>query len=306
MVEQNTQAIIAIAREAGVNDSNKPEVHEIEGKKFLVQRDGRMSPLVAPESVLENPRRKRANVSLYEALSFIMYVNAHKIPGRTHIFAKATELGAAFTAVIDYHDQERDGRPVKDVADEVAPHTAARTILAHRGEHVVMLKLETTPEWRRWVENDKKLMPQETFLEFLEENQNDIIHPDQATVLETIQLLQGTKTVNFKGGKNLKTGAIALQYVETIDVRGQPQSHEATSEVPDKLQLGIVPFIGANGIEIEARLRFRIGPDGKLSFAYLLNRPYQVIEDAFTVARADIEQQTGLPVLLGGATITGT
>jgi len=69
--------------------------------------------------------------------------------------------------------------------------------------------------------------------------------------------------------------------------------------VPDKFTIRIVPFVGANGVYIEARIRFRIGNDGSVSFAYLLNRPYKVIEDAFNVTRDDIEKNTGIKVLLG-------
>lgn len=303
----NTEAIIAVARENGVLKSQQSDVMPVEGVECLVGNNGLVAVLKLPEKHLENPRRKRALVNLYETRSFIDYVNRHKVPRRTHLFGKATELGGAFTAILDYHDEQNT--PTTEVKDEPAgAPDAPAPVLAVRanwGEHVVTLSLETTPEWRRWIANDKKLLPQETFLEFIEENQNDIILPDQATVLETIQLLQGTKTVNFKGGKNLKTGAIALQYVETIEVRGQQTNQEQTSQVPDKLRLGIVPFIGANGIEIDARLRFRIGPDGKLAFAYVLNRPYQVIEEAFIVARDDIERGVGLKVLLGSGQITG-
>lgn len=298
----NVPAIIQVSKEAATAAFNAPETKVINGVDCLVYKSGQIVPLVIAESFLKNPKRKRAKVDLYETQSFIDYVNRHKVPRRTHLFGKATELGGSFTAILDYHDEQNAPKaPAAAKENEAEPVLA---VLANFGQHVAHLSLETTPEWRRWIANDKKLMPQEAFLEFLEENQNDIISPDQATVLETIQLLQGTKTVNFKGGKNLKNGAIALQYVETIDVRGAMTNQDQTSQVPDKLVLGIIPFIGANGIEIEARLRFRIGTDGKLSFAYLLNRPYQVIEQAFKVALQDIEQGVGLNVMLGSGTIT--
>jgi hypothetical protein len=38
---------------------------------------------------------------------------------------------------------------------------------------------------------------------------------------------------------------------------------------------------------------------GKLSFAYVLNRPFKIIEDAFRLARADIEEKTGHTVHIG-------
>jgi uncharacterized protein YfdQ (DUF2303 family) len=85
-----------------------------------------------------------------------------------------------------------------------------------------------------------------------------------------------------------------LEYVEQVEVQGTTSRRDDNFKVPDKFTLGIVPFVGALGIEIDARLRFRIGNDGKLSFAYVLNRPFKVIRDAFLLARGEIEEKTGI------------
>lgn len=266
---------------------------------------GNITPLVLAERHLDNPRRKRAKVSLVETLSFINYVNAHKIAGTTHLFGRATERGAGFTAVLDYHDVEQT--PVKNApADGSEPTVSGGTgkVLAHFGEHVATLELVVTPEWSRWVDHNSKLMPQEQFAEFIEENLNDIVHPHAADVLEMAQGLQGRRDVAFKSGKNLRDGAINLEYTETITLQGTTNRRDDSFRMPDKMTLGIVPFVGASGIEIEARIRFRIDASGKLFFAYVLNRPYKVIEEAFTLARSEIEERTGIDVALGSAAIT--
>ena len=74
-------------------------------------------------------------------------------------------------------------------------------------------------------------------------------------------------------------------------------------QVPDRFVLGICPFVGAYGVEMSARLRFRISDGGKLTFIYILDRPFKVIESAFASARARIEAETGLTVHLGSATV---
>lgn len=283
-VIENIPAIIAVAREAGAAGVNKPEVKVINGIDCLVTPTGNIVPLVLAERFLDAPKRKRARVSLYEEVSFTDYVNRHKIDGATHIFGKATETAAGFLAIIDYHGKET-GKPAF-------------------GEHIAELKLEITPEWGRWIAKNQKFMSQHEFAEHIEDNLTDIISPDPAALLEVAQGLQGIKNVQFKSGRNLRDGAIKLEYVETIEVSGTTNRRDASFSVPEKFKLQIVPFVGAHGVEIEARLRFRVGNDGSLAFAYILNRPYKVIEDAFTVTRQDIEKGTSINVLLGGGSIT--
>jgi uncharacterized protein YfdQ (DUF2303 family) len=282
---QNSEAaaVIAISREAERN--LKPEIIELFGTKATLASNGAVCLL---ESKAENPRRKRATVGIYETASFIDYVNRHKTAGATHLFGKATELGGSFTAVLDYHEAEKtDGKP-----------------LPGWGQHTAKLTLEVTPEWARWVGNNTKLIGQEAFAEFIEDNMNDIVTPDAASVLEIAQGLQGRKNVQFKSGKNLRDGSIQLEYIETIEVQGAANRRDDAFKMPEKIQLGIVPFVGAEGVYIEARLRFRIGSDGKLSFAYILNRPYKVIEAAFLLARGKIEQETGIKVILGNGEVS--
>jgi uncharacterized protein YfdQ (DUF2303 family) len=233
------------------------------------------------ERLDSSPKRKRASVSLIETLSFVAYVNAHKLPGVTHLFGIASESGGEFEAIIDYHGTQDGGSPA--------------TI--GWGDHNATLTLATTPEWRRWIAMNEKLMPQETFAEFIENNMTDIVKPDAGILIDTAQMLQGTKSVTFKAGKNLKNGAITLNYSEVINTTGG--TRDDAMQVPDRFTLGIHPFVGAEAIEVEARLRFRIGNDGKVTFAYVLERPFKVIEAAFILAREVIEEKTGLRVHLG-------
>jgi uncharacterized protein YfdQ (DUF2303 family) len=288
----NAAVIIAVAREAEANKG--PRSINFDDGKFLLLPNG---SLVAMEKHQSYPRRKRATVGLYEARSFIDYVNLHKHPGATAVFGKATELGGSFTAVLDYHGANLN------VPQEGEKPGQFNEGIPNWGDHKVTFTLETTPEWARWVANSNKLMPQEQFAEFIEENMADIVAPAAGDILDMAQGLVGRKGVQFKTGRNLKDGSIKLEYVENIDVQGTISRRDDAFKVPDSFRLGIVPFVGSNGVEIDARLRFRIGTDAKLSFAYLLNRPYRLIEEAFNATRDDIERETGIKVMLGSATV---
>jgi uncharacterized protein YfdQ (DUF2303 family) len=288
MNDINIPAIINAATELGAVKNQKPEVKIINGIECLVKPNGEVVPLVVSEKHLERPKRKRATASIYETVSFIDYVNRHKITGRTHIFGVATELGGGFTAILDYHNEEPKGEIT------VAPGEAPGW-----GQHVAQLELATTPEWKRWVTNNNKSLSQEAFAEHIEDNQLDIVEPAAADILDMAQLLQGKKTVTFKAGKNLRNGTVQLEYSEQIDAGRRDDA----MVIPDRFKLGIIPFVGAFGVEIEGRIRFRIGDGGKLTFSYLLNRPYKVIEDAFKHTRHQIEAETGIKVMLGSATI---
>lgn len=143
-------------------------------------------------------------------------------------------------------------------------------------------------------------MTQEAFAEFLEDNLTDIVKPEAADLLEMAQLLTGTKGVTFKSGKNLKTGAIDFAYTEAIDAGGR---RDGDMKVPDHFVIGLCPFVGSAGVEVKARLRFRISDSGKLSFLYLLEQPHKIVERAFAAIRSDIEGATELPVHMGAGTV---
>lgn len=278
-VPSDAASIIAIAREAERN--KRPQEMLIGAHTYLVMPDGR---LVSLEAYEEHPYKKRATLRLYELRSFIDYVKAHLDKAETHIFGEANEKGGHFRAVLDYHP--RDSK------------------LARGGHHVCTLALDVTPEWSRWIAMDKKLLTQQQFAEFIEENLADIVEPDGATILEMSQLLQGKKEVSFKAGRNLRDGSIALQYVEDIKLAGGGVNRKDDEmKLPDGFTLALVPFVGGDGVQVRARLRFRIGNNGEVSFAYVLDRPYKVIEAAFNAARDRIEAEIAMPVHLGTATI---
>lgn len=277
---------------------NGPELTEAEAIEQIVLRSQKVifhdAPkndgiLVFPDKTVlrlegyaDKPRRKRAKVELCDQASFADYVNAHRSPKETAIFGCVDESGGRFEAILDYHIQTQ--------------HAAD----AGWGLHHASLDLAFTPEWKRWMEKNDKVMPQTVFADFIEDNVDDICDPSGADILEIAQDLTAHKDVNFRSGMRLKNGQQSLNYEETIVASGTKSNGQLV--VPDKFTVIIAPFVGTEPQKIDARLRFRID-NGHLAFQFKLNRPHKVVESAFTAARVFIKEQTTLPVLLGSAII---
>ncbi len=246
-----------------------------DAKSVIVFSDKSTLPL---ERFADNPRRKRATVSVDDQASFADYVNQHKIPSVTALFGRVSESGGSFSGVIDYHEQGVSG--------------------ANWGEHRVSLALTLTPEWRTWIARNGSALSQVDFAEMIEDNLPDIIAPPAADLLEVVQDLTAKKDVNFKSTARLDNGQVGLLYDEQI----QTSKRDGQIDVPREFTISIAPFVGSAPVGITARLRFRIN-DGHLSFIYKLNQPHKVLENAFDSARKYIASHTELPVLLGTASV---
>lgn len=232
-----------------------------------------------------HPKRPRALVVLHETQSFIDYLQRFKRAESSIIFGIATEEGYQFRAIIDFHNAQ-----------------ANESGRANWGEHVCRLEMRTTPEWKRWLAANGKAMTQEQFAEFVEENAPDILVPDAALLLDMVEFLQGKRTVTFKSAKNLRNGTTELVYSEQID-EGAGRREDA-ARFPHAMVLKLFPFVGASGVEVNARLRFRVGENGRVTFSYLLDRPFKIIEGAFVAACSEIETATQIPVMLGDGAVS--
>lgn len=241
-----------------------------------------------PEHLAKSPKRQRAAVELYDAGSFIDYLQRFKIASQSVVFGKASETGGAFKAIIDYHSAE----------------SADAKGSANWGEHICRLILAATPEWQRWIQQNNQGMTQEKFAEFIEDNAADIVTPDAALLLDMVQFLEGKKDVTFKSGRNLRTGAIELNYTEQIaETTGR---RDDRAELPGRIIVKLMPFVGTASVEIVARLRFRVSDSGKVTFHYILDRPFKVLEAAFTAICSRIEAETTIPVMLGDGGVSPT
>lgn len=203
--------------------------------------------------LLDAPKHIEAHVKLVDAKSFIDYFQKFATDS-TVIFAN--EDGRTITAVFDYHDCDGPAW----------------------GKHNATLSLTHSKEWKAWIAVNGKRVPQRDFAEFIEDNLKDIVEPVGATLLEVAKTLQASKTLSFRSGTELSNGQVQFQYNEVI--KGEAG---ATGEltIPTKIKLGLRVFKGMDAYAVEARFRYRIDPEGALSFSYHLDNLDKVLEDAF-------------------------
>lgn len=230
---------------------------------------------VAPlEHLMSAPARTRAAVLVRDVASLLGYLKAHD-EGRTAIFADDDAL--AVQAIVDYHRPAGPGF----------------------GEHVVTLKLDRRPEWKTWLESNRKVMNQATFAQFVEDNLPDIAAPEGAVVLEVVRTLEARKKVNFLSAVRLQDGNREFTYEEQTDA----SAAKGTLKVPEVFTLGLQPFRGAAKYRLDARLRFRIEDGGKLTLWYDLVRPHLVLESAFADVVQEIAAATSLEVRIGSVSV---
>lgn len=226
------------------------------------------------EHLLASPARKRAVVTVRDVASLLGYLKAHD-EGRTAIFADDTALHVF--AVIDYHRPAGPGF----------------------GEHVVSLQLERRPEWKTWLDANKRAMNQAAFAQFVEDNLPDIAAPEGAVVLEVVRTLEARKKVNFLSSVRLQDGNRELIFEEQTDA----SAAKGTLKVPEVFTLGLQPFRGAGKYRIDARLRFRIEDGGKLTLWYDLVRAHLVLESAFADVVREIATALSIEVRIGSVTV---
>lgn len=257
----------AALRAAGERLKNLP-IHEVGtgGAPFMVL-DGDMQ-VVNLEAFLESPLRAKAHVKPHDLASLIAYVKRYGDPARTVVFAN--EECGVIQAVLDYH--------------------APQGVPGH-GEHRATLALRLTPEWQAWRKLNGVWVDQAVFAEFLQDRLPEIVEPEAALILETAQLLDVSRNLEFKSAISIQTGAVKLVYEEAIDgrVRGGQQ------QVPTAFVLGLAPWIGCALYRVKARLRYRLSSQ-KLQFRVDLAAPERVTREAFGALLDQLREATGFPV----------
>lgn len=220
------------------------------------------------------PRRARGQTILNDPEDFATYV---KRIGTDFTTVWADQKTNKVTAVINDHqvDGEQGWR-----------------------DHTVVLEVLGDPEWQAWAAKSGQLMPPVKFAELLEEYGPNVVDPEPADMLTIAQSIRATRTARIEDTRDLRSGAINFQYVETVDARAG-QRDELT--IPSEFGLSVAPYLGYEPVGMRARLRFRVGDKGGLEIGYQLIRPDLILRDAFKGVRKTIADEIGelYPVLLG-------
>lgn len=252
--------------------------HRTEGGiPYLVTRDGDgYIRTVSLERLLDAPTEVRQAVTFDAVDSFCAYLNEYGDPSETRIFVGESSL--RIRAVIDFHSRFNGPR---------------------HGAHTACYQLDRSTEWKTWLGCNGKLMAQEIFAEFLEDNRDDITVPAAADLIEMAQEFKATKGVQFASSKVLRSGEVKLHYSETIKASGTTKEREL--DIPEQFQISLPIFNRGDVRDVQARFRFRI-VDGSLLLGYRIVGPERVERAAFDDVVTEIARRhESLPMHFGGA-----
>lgn len=164
-------------------------------------------------------------------------------------------------------------------------------------DHRAELVCELTPGWKAWAEMDGKLVDQETFANFLEDRLIDVVSPTGAAMLELAQSFEATTSVDFQSSQILASGQRQLQFKETVQARA---GQTGQLEIPSVIELGLQPFEGGDRYRVNARFRYRIS-SGSLRIGVRLERPEDVLQEAFVGIADAVSSACAAPVLVGAS-----
>jgi uncharacterized protein YfdQ (DUF2303 family) len=229
------------------------------------------------EPTLPAPSRKKGTVTCFDVASFNQLIADNSDAGNISIYLDRNPVKPAIVAVLNGHGKPADGKSATGW-----------------GDFRVQIEFRKTPQWLKWSGIDGKMMPQVEFAEFVENNLADIVEPPGATMLEIATYLQTTRSVDFKSGIRLSSGAIQFQNLESLDTK----VGAGNIEVPEMLTLGLQPFIGSGGYKIPTRFRYRLN-DGKLTLGIKMQRIETMMDELIETLIAKIERGANISVLDG-------
>jgi uncharacterized protein YfdQ (DUF2303 family) len=236
-----------------------------EGSRSLELADPRRD---AHGLLKDAPVRIEQQLQLQTVDSLVDYVDRFKGP-TTRLFADIA--ASSIMAVLDYHGPE-------------AP--------AH-GDHKATLVLRHSVEWVAWKAQDGKMVDQQAFARWLEENAGDVVAPLGADLLEVCRDMQATRRANFQKVVRAAGDVERFEYTEGTEAKGK-----GSVEVPTKFQLCIPVYFGEPATSLYAFLRWRLG-DGDLNLGYQLHRVENVRQAVFQQIVMDVAGRTGCPAVFG-------
>lgn len=264
--QNQKQSDVAFAFKAGQEScAGHPIVNGQNGTavSVIVPKWGDLKPL-STEADSDNPRRKRAKVTVNDVDSFCAYVNQHKLPS-TVVFGdfNGDASERMLHARIDYHEKESPSTDAIHEGENGAPNW---------GEHHVNCAMPFAREWETWNKHAGHEFSQVEFAEFIEDNLDDIIEPLAADLIEMAKFFQATSSATFRSRIDTRTGGIQFNYEE--DVQESAGRNIAQSRpFPSQMILGIPVFQGGQAYRIQANLRYRLN-SGRLKLIYSI--PAQV------------------------------
>jgi uncharacterized protein YfdQ (DUF2303 family) len=234
-----------------------------EGELYLVRGKGGELHVIDTDDYAAAPRHAKAARVVTDAASFVGYVNRHKIPG-TEIYAHTNT--STVVAVIDSHEG----------TDSIPGWQ----------KHTLRLGLEKSKPWLAWEKADGRLLSQEEFAEFLDDQWSDVIDPAPAVLVDIATTFHAKTNVEFNGGVRLDSGDVKLTFEEKTTARA---GQKGDLEIPAKIQLALRPYVGGPIYSIWAHFRYRLR-NGQVFLGFKLERPENVLDAAFADIVTEIRE----------------
>lgn len=257
--DTEAKTIARIAQQA----ANAEEIYP--GKLYLVAGPDGGVLQIDTDEYETRPRNKVLNQTVSDFESFAAYLNKHGITGETEISAHETE--GVFSAVVDAGDSGEAGWR----------------------RHQVKLDLTASDEWKTWSALSGKLITQEQFAEFIEDNARNVIDPTSADLLEVAQSLQVKRGVDFESGVRLADGNVQFGYRETTTASA---GTAGSLTIPATLELALAPFRGGAPYRVPATFRYRL-QDKRLALGFKLQNAEEVRRQAFAEIADQVAKYAG-------------
>lgn len=246
-------------------------VEAIEPDSLVVQStvlaEGEQQKLDSLERFLESPRRERGTFRVIDVNGF-----AHLV-GRITTDASiifANEDASTLTAIFNFDTGWRDHRAV--------------------------LELKTSPEWQHWAGKSGTFMNQVQFAEHLEDGVTAIISPSPADLMEVASTFQAKRSLSFESGTRLRSGDVKFVYHEETKAGA---GVKGDIEIPETIELRLPVYRNSGFVDVTAKLRYRITPDG-LKLGFKLERLPDVVTAAFAAVVAEVAGKVGEVVIVNG------
>lgn len=246
------------------------------GEPIVIEDETRLLRWVRPtdhvadvydlEKYRERPFRPTGTATLRDLDSFIRYVNVHKIDA-TSVYRDQN----SFTAIINGHLWKTAGWC----------------------DYRATFEPKWTPGWTAWVGFNNAWLTQDDFAEFLVNRIPEIAHPAGAEIHEAVMNLRLHWDAQYERILQPNNDFVQLRYTE--DTKG------GEFRMPAAFTIVVQPFVGADTVTLEARLRFA-KPDekGRIKFQYRLGEAVEQVVDAeFIRMQEAIADNCGVPVFWG-------
>lgn len=147
------------------------------------------------------------------------------------------------------------------------------------GSHKAALTLRLSDRLTPWRENDRQLLAQQSFVEFLEDHIGDVTDPDAADLIELVQWLSGHTQTSWSSAISTKDGARRLTWEESMTAGGKVRQG-GSQDIPGEMTIRVPLFQNDRApeyVDIAARLRIRVR-DGQVRLGFILDNLDTLIE----------------------------